>query len=350
LLNPQVLTFPRSRMSPLTQLRWVTAALGLGALFVLWPLWPALLLAAWTAALSRPLLERFERCLRGRRRAAGALSLLLFVLLASPLVLMGAGVLSGAQELVELVRSSASAKSALETLASSPDSQLHLPDSFADVVALAERSGTQGLKLVGDVFGAAARVVVGVFLFFGGAYTFLVDGPALWTWLKRHSPLEERHLERLAAAFHETGRGLIVGVGFTSLAQGLVATGIYFALGVPRAWVLGPITGIASIIPLLGTSLVWGPIALGLLLTGQVVKGVILIAFGVGVIAVIDNLLRPVFARLGALHLPMFLLFLSAFGGLVTFGPWGALVGPLVVRLAIEALRLVEEERTDTPR
>jgi predicted PurR-regulated permease PerM len=89
---------------------------------------------------------------------------------------------------------------------------------------------------------------------------------------------------------------------------------------------------------------IWGPIALGLLLTGHPVKALILTVVGVGVISTIDNLLRPVFAKMGALQMPMLLLFVSLFGGLIMFGTWGAIIGPLVVRLAMEALVLIKED------
>lgn len=331
-------------VSVMTPLRWVTLGLCAAALVVLWPLWPALVLAAWTAALTRPLLVRFERGLRGRRRAAGALSLLLFVVLALPLALMGVGIITGAEELLITVRDSASAKSALESLMSSPDTPFSLPRDFSEVMGLVQRFGSQGLGLLTNLAGAAARALVGLFIYFGGAYVFLVDSQPLWGWVQRHSPLSAPTLERLAAAFHETGRGLLVGVGLTSLTQGVAATIIYLSLDVPRAWVLGPITGIAAVVPMVGTSLVWGPIALGLCLTGHAIKGVILLVLGVVVISMIDNLLRPLYARLGALQMPTYLLFVSVFGGLAAFGTWGALVGPLVVRLTMEALALMKEE------
>jgi len=333
----------------MTPLRWATLALCAAALFVFWPLWPALVLAAWTAALTRPLLVRFEKRLKGRRRAAGTLSMLLFMVIALPLALMAVGIISGAQELLGMVRDSESAKSALESLASSPDAPLSLPKTFGEVMMLVQRSGSQGFGLLSDLAGAAAKGLVGLFIYFAGAYVFLVDAQPLWAWLVRHSPLDRRALERFAAAFHETGRGLLVGVGLTSLTQGAAATLIYFSLGVPRAWVLGPITGIASVVPLVGTGLVWGPIALGLFLTGHPIKGAILLALGVVVISTIDNLLRPVYARLGALQLPMYLLFVSVFGGLAAFGTWGALMGPLVVRLTMEALSLLNEPDAPSP-
>ena len=129
-------------------------------------------------------------------------------------------------------------------------------------------------------------------------------------------------------------------MGLTTATQGLASMLIYLALGVPRAWVLGPITGIASVIPVVGTALVWVPIALGLFLAGHTLKALILVALGLGVISVIDNLLRPIYARMGSLKMPMVLLFVAVFGGLAAFGTWGALIGPLLVRLAMEALAL----------
>ncbi len=330
-------------------LRWLLLVLCAASLFVIWPLWPPLLLAAWTASLARPLLVRLERGLKGRRRAAALLSLLIFVLLTLPLALVAVGVITGAQELFATVKASPSARDALQALLSSPDDRVALPSTLTDLAALTQRSGAQGFGFLTDLAGAAATAVVGLFIYFAGAYALLVDSAAVWSWIKSNSPLNPTHLDRLADAFHETGRGLLVGVGLTTVTQGLAAMIIYFALGVPRAWVLGPITGIASVIPMVGSALVWGPISLGLFLTNHPIKALILVGLGIGVISVIDNLLRPLYARMGALKMPMFLLFLSVFGGLAAFGTWGALIGPLVVRLAMEVLAIVQEEKQVVP-
>lgn len=315
---------------------WALLLLSAAALYVLWPLWPPLLLAAWTAAMARPLLRRFERALNGRRRAAAVLCLLIFSMLAVPLALMAIGVVSGVGDILETINGSPSGTSALRALISSPDAAPALPSSLAELAALLQRSGSQGLRLLSNVAGAAALTLIGVLIYFGGAFTLLVNSAELWAWIKRHSPLEAAHLDRLADAFHETGRGLLVGVGLTMATQGLAATIIYVALGVPRAWVLGPVTGMAAIIPVVGTGLVWGPVSLGLFLADRPVHAVIMVVLGVLVISLIDNLLRPIYARLGALNMPLFLLFVSAFGGIAAFGTWGALMGPLIVRLAME--------------
>ncbi len=339
-----------SELNTTSALRWALIGLTAATVYVCWSLWPALVLAAWTAALARPLLVRFERGLKGRRRAAAVLSLMIFLLLALPLGLVVLGVISGAQELVQAVAKASSAKGALETVAAGTPGApaLHFPQNLSAVIDLLQRYGAQGLTIVSNLAGAAATGLVAIFIYFCGAFVCLVDGPAAWSWFARNSPFKPAHLERFAAAFQETGRGLLVGVGLTTATQGLVATLMYLALGVPRWWVLGPITGVASVIPLVGSGLIWGPIAIGLFLTEHPIKGAILTVLGLGVISTVDNLLRPIYARMGALKLPMFLLFVSIFGGMAAFGAWGAILGPLIVRLLMEGL-VLRSETADTP-
>ncbi len=332
----------------ISPLQWTILALTAASFYVCWPLWPALVLAAWTAALARPLLARFERALNGRRRAAGALSLLLFLVLALPLVSVALGVVSGAQELVQLVTRQPSAKSVLESVAVGTGPAPELPKSLTSAIDLLQRYGAQGASVLRNLVGVAASGLIALLIYFGGAYEFLLEGSRIWSWVKRHSPLSPEHLERFSAAFHETGRGLLVGVGLTSATQGLIAMLVYLSLGVPRWWVLGPITGLASMIPLVGSALVWAPIAIGLFLTEHTIRGLILVLLGVGVISTVDNVLRPIFSRVGSLKMPTFLLFVAVFGGMVAFGTWGAILGPLVVRLWLEALALRREAASVT--
>lgn len=325
-------------------LRWILIGLTLATLYVCWPLWPALVMAAWTAGLAFSTLARFERALRGRRRAAAAFSLLLFLGLALPLAALVLGVVSGAHELAQLLAQQPSVKVALASMASGPDApDPRPPDNLGSTLDLVQRHGTQLVHVVGNVAGAAADGLLALCIYFGGTYVFLLHGRELWAWIKRNSPLAPQHLERLTGAFHETGHGLLVGVGLTSATQGVVATLVYLSLGVPRWWVLGPITGLSSILPVFGSALVWAPIAAGLFLGGHPAKGVLLVVVGAAVISTADNLLQPFYARIGSLRMPTYLLFVTLFGGLIAFGSWGAILGPLVVRLWLEALTLQRE-------
>jgi predicted PurR-regulated permease PerM len=341
------MSYASSRSSDWDVSSWILIGLTAATLYVCWPLWPALVMAAWTAGLGGPLLTRLERRLKGTRRAAAVFSLLLFVGLALPLVSIVLGVISGAHELTQLLSRQPSVKAALESIASGSDApDPRLPADLGGALELLERHGAQVVGLLGDVAGAAAVGLLALCIYFGGTYVFLLQGRELWAWMKRHSPLAPRHLARYAAAFHETGHGLLVGVGLASATQGVVATLVYLSLGVPRWWVLGAITGLASIIPIFGSALIWGPIAAGLFLGGHAVKGSVLLVVGAGVISMADNLLQPFYARLGSLKMPTYLLFVTLFGGLIAFGTWGAILGPLIVRLWLEALTLQKESRS----
>lgn len=320
--------------------------LAAGATFL--PLWPSLVLAAWTASMARPLLVRTSGLLGGRGRAAGALVATLVLVIAVPSILIAVSLSRSAVSLAKNLMSSTGAKSALVSLVqgSSPDEQpVSLFQSPAKIVALLREHGAQAFDIVGGIAGAATDALVGLFVFLYAVYVFLVDGPRYYEWLETHAPIGRDAARRFAGAFRETGRGLLVGVGLTGLAQGTVATAAYLALGVPRALVLGMLTCIASVVPSVGTALVWVPVAAGLALSGKTGSAAILAGVGVVVIGSIDNLLRPVFSRFGELELPSFVLLTSIFGGLAVFGTWGFILGPLLVRLAKEALELAREVR-----
>jgi predicted PurR-regulated permease PerM len=208
---------------------------------------------------------------------------------------------------------------------------------------LQQHSG-QAWQAATQFFGVASAAGVGVFVFFYGFYTFLSDGTRARDWLLDHSPLERWQSERLLAAYEETGRGMLIGVGLTALLQGVVATVGYLLIGVPQALIFGMITALAALIPSIGTALVWVPVAVGLFVAGQTGAGAAVLALGCTV-SVADNFARPVLAKYANLDLPEFVSLVAMLGGIVAFGAWGLLAGPLFVRLAREALRIAREQR-----
>jgi predicted PurR-regulated permease PerM len=145
-------------------------------------------------------------------------------------------------------------------------------------------------------------------------------------------------LRRLHDAFFETGRGLFIGIGGSGLLQAIIATIAYLALSVPHPLQLGMLTFCASIVPGIGTAIVWAPIAVGLAVTGHVPSAIVLAAVGLGVIGTVDNLARPILARRGHLQLPAYVVIVSMFAGIQVIGAWGLFIGPLVVRFAKAAL------------
>lgn len=327
----------------------VLILLAVGALAIFVPMWAPLVLAAWFAHFTRPLLRKIcEKRLAKRRRAAGFMVLVAVLLVLAPLVLIGISLTSSAVELVQKVSQSKGGGAALRAIVANGGggdvdmtAALRAPDRLFELV---RQHGTRAWTTLNLIAGATARALIAFFVFLLGAYTFLVDGESAYRWCRQHSPVRPELLDRFADAFNETGRGLLVGVMLTGLLQSAIATVAYLVLGVPSALVLGLITFFASLIPSVGTALVWVPIAAGLALTGRTTAAIALVAIGVLVIGLIDNFLRPVFARWGKLDLPSFVVLVTMFGGLALFGAWGLVLGPLVVRLFVEALRIAREE------
>jgi predicted PurR-regulated permease PerM len=324
--------------------------LGLGACCMLAPFWPAFLLALWTASLARPAVERLARAIRGRRSAAGVAVLTLIVALLAPTTGLVLSISGDAYRLAQRALSSSSGRAALLQLVSSDDGQgaqgkQTAPPSL-DLSTLMEffRShGSEALNMAGTLAGALGAVALGTFVYLVATYAALIHGERAYAWLEAQIPVAPSRLRRMREAFTETGRGLLFSVALTSLVQGLIATVAYAAIGIPRAAVLGFATSLTSLIPTVGSALIWIPISIGLWIAGQATSAIVLFCIGVVVISSVDNVLRPFSARWGKLHLDSFLVLFSMLGGVLAVGGWGLVLGPLVLRLTLEAVSLLRE-------
>lgn len=322
---------------------YLYVALVLAACVVVAPLAPWLMLAFWVASLVRPVHTRIRRLLRGSGRAAAVLVLGLAVMAIGPIVLIAVSLAHDAVDLANRLIASRGGKAALASLVSGGDADGGGLSTSQQVIALVREHGDRALRIVTIVLGAATNAAIGMLIFLYGTFTSLVDGPKAFAWFRRNLPFSTHVMDRMSAAFDETGRGLFIGVGVTGGVQALVATIAYYALDVPRPLVLGLLTFFASVLPSFGTALIWVPVAAGLAITGRTGAALIMAAVGAGVIGTVDNLLRPVIANRADAHLPTFVVMIGMFGGLASIGAWGVLLGPLALRLAMEALALSRE-------
>jgi predicted PurR-regulated permease PerM len=217
------------------------------------------------------------------------------------------------------------------------------PNPDASIGELLLMQGEKAWGIVQVILSSAAQVIIGLVVLIAGTYAMLVEGRRWYVWAEDHVPVGSRAWRRFAEAFVETGRGLAIGFGGAGLLQAAAATIAFLLLGVPQALPLGLLTLIFSIVPLVGTALVWLPVAIGLAMTGRLYEGIGLAIYGAVVIGSIDNLARPWLTRYGHLQLPGFLVLVSMFGGVELFGGWGIIYGPLIVRLAKEALEVRRE-------
>ncbi len=334
---------PRSSRAALS---WLTLALCIGALRTLLPLWVPAVLAAWSAIILHPLCRAVGKRLRWRKGAAALMTVLLTTAVLGPLSIALLSLSAGALDLGHRLLQSKSGTEALRSLAiggEGVDLRLdHL--TLQQMLEAAQRHGASAMSLAQSLFGAATVIVVGLVVFVAAFYTFLLSGEELRDWLLAHSPLAREDSHRLNNVFVEVGRGLFIGLGLAGVLQALVATIGYVACGVPQPLVLGLVTVFASLIPSVGSGLVWAPVTAGLLFADR--PGAALAMFIVGGVAsVMDNVTRPLLTKYGKLRMHGLLAFAAMLGGVAVFGASGLLLGPLLVRTAVECLEMWRESR-----
>ncbi len=212
----------------------------------------------------------------------------------------------------------------------------------ADLLDISKTAGQllldSGTKIVGNVFVLSMNFIILMFVLF-----FLIrDGEAMLARLRYLLPLTENQENRIFRQLDDVAKSVILGAFVIALAQG-VAGGIgLFIVGIqPFFW--GCMMGFASLIPVVGTAVIWLPVAIYLGLTGQWQWGLFMVGWGVLVVSSIDSVIRPLLMQ-NRSNMSTFWVFLSIIGGIKFFGALGILYGPLVLGFAMVMLSLYAED------
>jgi len=163
-------------------------------------------------------------------------------------------------------------------------------------------------------------------------FFFIRDGDELLEMLIIAMPFGDDRERALLSKFAEVSRATIKGTLVIGLIQGALGGLIFWFLGIQGAMFWGVVMVILSLVPVVGASFVWIPAALLMLANGEYVDATVLVIFGVFVIGLIDNVLRPILIGRDT-RMPDYLILLSTLGGLTVFGPSGFVIGPIIAAL-----------------
>jgi predicted PurR-regulated permease PerM len=312
--------------------------------------------------LFKPVHERIVRAVGGRRSLASVLSLLLVTLVVIvPLVGVGAAVTAEATTLYRLI-----ASGEIDVTAPIHAAEQWLPratellESF-QVDLDRVREGLSNAAVTVSQFVASQAIVVGqsalnlVILFVLTLYLlffFFRDGDRIIEALIRAMPLGDPRERRLFSRFALVARATVKGTLVVGVVQGTLGGLAFWILGLNAPVLWGVVMTVLSLLPAIGSVLVWGPAAIYLIVTGEVVRGVILIVAGSVIISTIDNVLRPLLVGRDT-HMPDYLILLSTLGGIILFGLSGFVIGPVIAALFITVWEMFTEEfgglDTDVP-
>jgi len=197
-------------------------------------------------------------------------------------------------------------------------------------------------QLVGFV-GGATSLVLNIVIAFFGLYYLLRSGVQMWTVARSYIPFSAQTSDALLNRFFGVTEATLVGTALVAVAQGaLVGTG-FWLVDLPNPLFWGTVTAFASVLPVLGSGLVWAPAAIILLAQGRVGAAATMLVIGAGIASNVDNLIRPlVYKRVSNIH-PMITL-VGAFAGVRYFGLLGILLGPLAIAYLFELLQAYRQE------
>lgn len=315
-----------------------------GFAWLMGPFSGAILWGVIAAILFTPLNNRLLAKLPGRPNTVAVITLtIIFLLVIIPALLLGAALISEATAVYGRIQSGE-----IDLNRSFNDVERNLPlfvRNWLSDVGLTDFNALQ--QKITDAFNSSFRVLAGQVVSFGQSalsfflalgvmmyltYFLLRDGYVLVDRIERRLPMpaEQRRLlfERFVAVVRATIKGSLI----VAILQGLIGGIIFWALGIEGALLWGVAMGVFSLFPAIGTGLIWVPMAIYLVATGQVWQGAVLFACGFVIISSVDNVARPILVGRDT-RIPDYLVLISTLSGFELMGFNGFVIGPVIAAL-----------------
>jgi len=318
----------------------VTVAL----LLIIQPYFGAILWGLVAALMFEPVMERLNDRFGGRRTLAASLTLVIIIVVAvAPAILLAIFIV---QEILAIYGRISSGGIDIGHIFA--QFQALLPDW---AVRMLQRAGLADLdalrqRLTGIISGSFQTVAARAFTISQSAFGFVLtlgvmlylaffllrDGQIMAARLEESIPLRpglrRPLLDKIVTVIRATIKGSLV----VAILQGLIGGVVFWFLGVGGALLWGIAMAFFSLLPAIGTGLIWAPVAIYLLISGDIWQGVVLILCGIFVIGMVDNVVRPVLVGRDT-QMPDYMVFLSTLGGIELFGFNGFVIGPVIAAL-----------------
>jgi predicted PurR-regulated permease PerM len=319
-------------------------SVGFGA--ILWPFAGAILWALVIATVFRPLFQRLVSALQQKRTLAAVTTLVIIVVtVILPLSLISGALVQEGLSTYQRIRSGELdfGRYFQRLLEALPTWITHLLDrlGLTSLELVEQRLSTvltRGIQLLASKVLSLGQntmeFVVSLFIMLYLLFFLLRDGDDLARRIAGAIPMRPELQRKLAGRFTTVLRATVKGNLVVAIVQGGLGGLIFWILGLNAPVLWGAFMAVLSLLPAVGTGLVWLPTAVYLMVTGEVAKGIILAAYGLLVIGSVDNVLRPILVGKDT-QMPDYVVLLSTLGGLATFGFNGIVIGPMVAAMFI---------------
>jgi predicted PurR-regulated permease PerM len=326
------------------------------AFLILKPYLNPILIAIVITALVHPLFRRLRTRLKGHATVAALLTALIVVLvILGPLALLAIGLVDQGISSVHAIQSwleGGNLEKAMQAEWLTPVKTFLgrvLPlldpariDPKAFLLSASTKLGNLLLAKSGALLSGTGALLGNVVIMLFVLFFALRDGEEMLGVVRRLSPLRSSDEEQLLSRLKSVSRSAIIGAFGTAVAQGLVGGIALWIVGLPALF-WGAVMVLASLVPLIGTALIWLPTTGYLLVTGHPYKAAFFGLWCLLIGGTIDNVVRPILMR-GAAQMSTLWIFFSVLGGMQLFGLPGLVYGPLVFGLCAVLLFLYQLE------
>lgn len=208
---------------------------------------------------------------------------------------------------------------------------------------LSQRISSFFVGLTPRLISSIAEVFIGLFVMFFIMFYALLDGERWFSMIKHSMPLEHKYKERLFYDVQNVTRAVLYGQFLTAVIQGAAGGLMLFLFGIGNPIFWGFLMIVLGFLPVIGTPVVWLPIAIVELVSGRYVSGIGILVIGGVIVMNIDNIVRPrLIGSRANISTPLVLL--GVLGGLRLFGLPGLVLGPLILAMLQTALALYHGE------
>lgn len=336
----------------------ILAAVTFMLVWIAWPFATALLWSALAAIMFQPLYKWVLVKVRGKRNPAALITLTIILLaVILPAFWIGAMVVEQALGVISALQENpidlAAWAGQIYNLLPAAAQEMVDESGWSDMSQLQDRLQNLLGESAGLIASSAVSIGSGALSFFLAlgvglyvTYFLLRDGSRIGETLLHSAPVEREIADRLAERFLGIVRATIKGSGVVGLVQGTLGGVMLAIAGVPSALLLGVMMTILALIPAIGTALVWAPIGIYMLVTGEIWQGVFILAFGFIIVSSADNVLRPILVGRDT-GIPDWIILITTLGGLAIAGISGIVLGPLVAGLFLASWSIWQEQRAE---
>lgn len=324
-----------------------------GCYLITQPFLTSIVAAGVIAIVFYPLHCRLLSSIRRPTLAALLSTLLVMLLVVLPAVLIAITVTREVQDLYRMLAQKSAGEGGwapyLTHLANIPldwaRRYVNLPDFDlrAALLSRLERISATLLSALAGSLGNIASLVIDSTVTFFTLFFFFREGRAISRQVAQLMPLRRDQTNLLFQGINDTIKANVNGVLAVGAVQGMLTAIAFAFLGLPSPVLWGLVTALFSLIPLIGSAAVWAPAAIWLLTTGEVGKGVMMLAWGGGVVAMSDNFVRP-YVISGQVKMHTLAVFFALLGGAQAFGFLGLFLGPIILSVTQVLFELLRQE------